>query len=227
MAYKALNGPYNWDRYPLAPPGCKAIIYEALAVCSLWASCSIDAWYLGPFEDHYRCNLYYIPETQAYCILGSAKQYPQHCQVLNLSNTAHLKALTKELKTTTVIASKMHKGCTFIQRLKLAIDGILKKDMDTDQRVQMSSVKVHTGIDRPIQQITEVPAIMKTRDPTAKRNLVTTTRTHQWRTRNNTPGSVPAITRATSPVIPPNVVTPLPMQNWHDYESRQHIRVRT
>ena len=32
LAYEALNGPYNWDRYPLALPGCKAIIYEAPAV---------------------------------------------------------------------------------------------------------------------------------------------------------------------------------------------------
>jgi hypothetical protein len=32
LVYETLNGPYNWDRYPLAPPGCKAIIYEAPAV---------------------------------------------------------------------------------------------------------------------------------------------------------------------------------------------------
>jgi hypothetical protein len=25
-AYEALNGPYNWNRYPLAPLGCKAVI---------------------------------------------------------------------------------------------------------------------------------------------------------------------------------------------------------
>ncbi len=31
-AYEALSGPYNWDRYPLAPPGCKAVIYKAPAV---------------------------------------------------------------------------------------------------------------------------------------------------------------------------------------------------
>jgi len=24
LAYEALNGPYDWNRYPLAPPGCKA-----------------------------------------------------------------------------------------------------------------------------------------------------------------------------------------------------------
>ncbi len=29
LAYKALNGLYNWGQYPLAPPGCKAIIYIA------------------------------------------------------------------------------------------------------------------------------------------------------------------------------------------------------
>jgi hypothetical protein len=31
-ANEALNSPYDWGRYPLAPPGCKAIIYEAPAV---------------------------------------------------------------------------------------------------------------------------------------------------------------------------------------------------
>jgi hypothetical protein len=58
LAYEALNGPYNWDRYPLAPPGCKAIIYKAPAVQGSWASRGTDAWYLGPSKDHYRCNLY-------------------------------------------------------------------------------------------------------------------------------------------------------------------------
>ncbi len=26
-AYEALHGPYDWNRFPLAPPGCKAVIY--------------------------------------------------------------------------------------------------------------------------------------------------------------------------------------------------------
>ena len=64
LAYEALDGPYNWDRYPLPPPGCKAIIYKAPAVQGSWASRGTGAWYLGPSEDHYRCNLYYVPETQ-------------------------------------------------------------------------------------------------------------------------------------------------------------------
>ena len=54
LTYKALSGPHNWDRYPLVPPSCKAIIYETPAVQGLWASCGTDAWYLGPSEDLYR-----------------------------------------------------------------------------------------------------------------------------------------------------------------------------
>ena len=93
LAYEALNGPYNWDQYPLAPPGCKAIIYKAPAVQGLWASWGTDAWYLGPSAYHYRCNLCFVPETRAYPISGLAKLFMQHCQVPNLSPNAHLKAL--------------------------------------------------------------------------------------------------------------------------------------
>ncbi len=65
-AYETLYGPYNWDRYPLAPLGCKAVIYEDGG--GLWASRGVDGWYLGPSMDHYRCNIYYVPETGAYHI---------------------------------------------------------------------------------------------------------------------------------------------------------------
>jgi hypothetical protein len=65
-AYKALNGPYNWNRYPLAPLGCKAVTYEDRDTQGSWASRGVDRWYLGPSLDHYRCNVYYVPETSAY-----------------------------------------------------------------------------------------------------------------------------------------------------------------
>ena len=137
LAYEALNGPYNWDRYPLAPPGCKAIIYKAPAVRGSWASRGTDAWYLGPLADHYRCNIYYVPETREYRISGSAELFPQHCQVPNLSNNAHLKALTKELEVSTGIAAKTHKGRTLIQSLGKAIKAILNPPIASKQRVDV------------------------------------------------------------------------------------------
>ena len=62
-AFKALNGPYDWGQYPLAPPRCKAIIYKAPAVQGLWATHGTNTWLLGPSKDHYRCNLFFVPKT--------------------------------------------------------------------------------------------------------------------------------------------------------------------
>ncbi len=177
-AYEALNGLYNWDCYPLAPPSCKAIFSEALAVQGSWALQGKDAWYLGPSKDHYQCNLYYVPKTRAYRISGSAELFPQHCQVPNLSNIAHLKALTKELEKATSLTAEMHKGCTFIQKLKIAIDGILNANTREEQRVSSmpnaAAPPAMTSIELPIQQITEAPPIMKAWDPTEKSNLINT-----------------------------------------------------
>ncbi len=47
-AHEILIGPYGWNRYPLAPLGCKAIVYEDGDTCGSWALRGVDAWYLGP-----------------------------------------------------------------------------------------------------------------------------------------------------------------------------------
>ncbi len=66
-AYEILNGPYDWNRYPLTPLGCKVVVYKDGDTHGLRASCGIDAFYLGPLKGHYRCDLYYVLEKQAYC----------------------------------------------------------------------------------------------------------------------------------------------------------------
>jgi hypothetical protein len=63
LAYEILNRPYDWNRYPLAPLGCKAIIYKYGNTHGSWALRGVDVWYLGPSKDHYCCDLYYIIET--------------------------------------------------------------------------------------------------------------------------------------------------------------------
>ena len=96
-AYEALHGPYNWNRFPLAPPGCKAVIYEAPESRTSWGSRGTDVWYLGPSLDHYRCNHFFVPETRAYLISGSAELFPQHCQVPFLLWNEHLQEVVDEL----------------------------------------------------------------------------------------------------------------------------------
>ncbi len=37
--HKALNGPYNWNQYPMAPPGTKEITYKDLDTRASWGPC--------------------------------------------------------------------------------------------------------------------------------------------------------------------------------------------
>ena len=75
-AYEILIGPYDWNRYPLAPLGRKAIVYEDGNTHGSWAFRGVDDFYMGIAKDHYRCNRYYIPETWAYRISGSTELFP-------------------------------------------------------------------------------------------------------------------------------------------------------
>jgi hypothetical protein len=109
-AYEVLNGPYDWNRYPLAPLGCKAVVYKNGNTQGSRASRGVDAFYLGPAKDHYRCDNYYVPETRAYRISGSTELFPQHCQLPSLTQHQHFRALTEELTENTNIAGVTPKG---------------------------------------------------------------------------------------------------------------------
>ena len=209
LAYEALYGPYDWNWYPLAPPGCKAIIYEAPAVRGSWASRGTNAWYLGPSKDHNRCNLFYVPKTRAYHISGSAEIFPQHCQVPNLSRDEHLKALTEELHTNTTVAARTTKGKPFSNYSAcMHLDELISPPPTrADKRVTNIQLPSPNPELRELQRVTNSLAIMHAWDPTAKRNLINTTHTHWRNTQRNTPGDVPAIQRSPNH-IPANTVLP-------------------
>jgi hypothetical protein len=46
-AYEAVHGPYIWNRFPLAPPGCKVVIYKSPQAHTSWGSQGTNAWYGG------------------------------------------------------------------------------------------------------------------------------------------------------------------------------------
>ncbi len=99
-AYEAIHGPYDWDHFLLAPPGCKAVIYKFPEAWGSWASRGTDAWCVGPSMDHYQCNHFFVTETRAYCIFGSAELFPQHCQLPFLLWNKHSQEVIDKLITT-------------------------------------------------------------------------------------------------------------------------------
>jgi hypothetical protein len=205
LAYKVMNGPYDWNRYPLAPLGCKAVVYEDGKVQGLWASRGIDGWYLGPSKDHYRCDLYFMPEIRAYCISGSTELFPQHCQIPCLTKQRHFQALMEELAKAVEDANATPAGKQLIKALQGKIKQALNPQIVQDeQRVREHEERVEREnqqkvIDNTpiltIPHITDAPAKMQSRNPTAKQMLNNKLRIHRCVTQNNTPGGLPLITR--------------------------------
>ncbi len=212
LAYEALNGPYGFNRYPLAPLGCKAIVYKDGDNRELWASKSINGWYLGPSKDHYQCVLYYIPETRAYCISGSTELFPQHCQLPNLPPHQHFCALTEELAKKMATANKTPTWRRLIKLLQSRTKQIVEltaitmeqeaKEQEQSVRMQQQRVIEETPI-LTAPRITNAPPIMKLHNPTAKQPLKNTPHLHQRSIRNNTPGVVPGIQHVQ--IIKPNM----------------------
>ncbi len=200
-AYEILDGPYDWNRYPLAPLGCKAIVYKDGNTRGSWASRGVDAWYLGPSKDHYRCNLYYIIETRAYHVSGSTELFPQHCQLPDMNPHKHLKALTEELVEATNVASNTPKGKQLLKMIAQKIDDLLhptppidEQRVANDERLAQQMEEQRVIDEAPIitiPRITDLPPIVTSNNPTAKRKLKETKRVHRRVTRNNTLGIMP------------------------------------
>ena len=80
-AYHAFNGErYNWNKCPMAPPGTKAIIYEAPAGRRSWGTRGLDAWYCGPALHHYRI-VNFMSQQQ-----GTTKPLPRSICFPNIAN---------------------------------------------------------------------------------------------------------------------------------------------
>jgi hypothetical protein len=233
-AHEVLYGEYDWNRYPLAPLGCRAVVYEDGDTRGSWASRGVDGWYLGLSKDHYRCDIYYIPETRGYRVSGSTELFPQHCQLPDMTPHQHFRALVDELSDDVDRQSTSPKGRRILALLGECLKILLAQPPTLEeQRVAANEQRVIADRlateaqrvidDSPIitiPRITDAPGIIMERNRTAKRTLKATPRVHRRLTRNNTPGIM------TPPVVPDPYV-PIPRGAQHRMVTRHAINLLT
>jgi hypothetical protein len=80
-AYAVLEGPFNFDKTPLAPPGTKAIIYNDPKTRTSWGPHGDDAFYVNRAKEHWHCYKFYVPENKSFRISGAATFFPTHCKM--------------------------------------------------------------------------------------------------------------------------------------------------
>jgi hypothetical protein len=63
-AYAHINGPFDYNKMPLAPMGCAVQVHEKTDKRGSWAYHSVDGWYLNTSPEHYRVHNCYIKNTK-------------------------------------------------------------------------------------------------------------------------------------------------------------------
>ena len=86
MKKSQLNGQFDFNFTPLAPPGTRSIIYEGASECKSWYPHGVDAWYVASARKHYQCYIYHVPVTGGERITKSAKLFPKTFTVPKLSS---------------------------------------------------------------------------------------------------------------------------------------------
>ena len=105
-AYAALEGNFNYDATPLAPPGCKTVIYEPPSQRRTFAPHGIDGWYIGPAVTHYRCYTVYVPKTRGERISDSVTFHPHLCDTPNVTPLERIVIAAKDL--TSALTNQHH-----------------------------------------------------------------------------------------------------------------------
>ncbi len=148
-------------------------------------------------------NHFFVPETRAYRISGSAELFPQHCQVPFLLWNEHLQEVVDELVTTlqemkpnkrtgvlTDIIHKIDTSCRDHDKRTITAPAhqwmLPKRDIQhhpyippapsDEQRVDKAMEEQR--VERSVTRITDAPPIITAPNPTAPRQFKKTARTH-------------------------------------------------
>jgi hypothetical protein len=78
-AYAQLNGHFDFNIMPLAPPGTRIIANENPNQRAFWDPHGVDGYYLGPALDHYRCYQVHVTKTKGKRIVDTVESSPQNC----------------------------------------------------------------------------------------------------------------------------------------------------
>ncbi len=64
-AYAHMNGPFDYNKMPLAPLGCQVQVHEKTDQRGTWSFHSVDGWYLATSPEHYRTHKCHIKSTRS------------------------------------------------------------------------------------------------------------------------------------------------------------------
>ena len=77
-AYAALNGNFDFNRTPMAPPGTKVVVHVKPKLRASWGYHGEDGFYTGPALEHYRCIQCLMTDTRRIRIADTVQFFPHN-----------------------------------------------------------------------------------------------------------------------------------------------------
>jgi hypothetical protein len=112
-AYQQVWGNFDFNKTPLAPPGCKVVVHERPMERGAWACHGVVGYYIGPAMKHYRNYNSYIPETHGIRTTNTIEFFPEKVDMPTTSTTDRLARATEDL---TEILQSEHPATPFLQQ---------------------------------------------------------------------------------------------------------------
>jgi hypothetical protein len=92
-----IDGEYDYNRSPMAPPGTRIIAHETPSRRRTWAPHGQDGWYIGPALEHYRCYTVYVNKTRGEQIVETVEFFSEEFKLPFLSTQELATQAAKEL----------------------------------------------------------------------------------------------------------------------------------
>ena len=144
---------FDFNTTPLAPPGTRIIIHEKPKQRASWDPHGLDAWYIGPALEHYRCINAYIPKTHAERICDTVEFFPHNIPLPTTSDAHYLKAAAEDilaiLNNPKPSLSYLHRDDTFNDAIKQTAS-LLHRALQPPPKVQPDTIPKP----KPIQNFT-------------------------------------------------------------------------
>ena len=171
-AFHVLEGTHDFNRHPWAPPATRATIFNPPETRTSWGSRALDAWYIGPAWDHYRCLQFQIPSTGGIRTSGQYQLYPQHCEL----------PIETPMDAATRVAKDLLEAVRRVQGLEERNPGRHTQALETLAKIFRGTTE-HLPAETAHRQQTST-------NPTEPSAIRHTPRVHTRVTRSNTPGII-------------------------------------
>jgi hypothetical protein len=81
LAWEFFQGPFDFNKTPLGPVGCRVLIHAKPVTRHLWDFCAKEGFYIGPALKSYRCFKLVKSETESQVISNTVEFCHAYCTI--------------------------------------------------------------------------------------------------------------------------------------------------